>query len=89
MSDNIRKLGVVKRPTTPEKAQAEVIEILEELLEQAKGGHIAEICVVVANASREWDLLTSSTLSISEWVGRLEIVQSDWIGQYKANRDKQ
>lgn len=85
-NDKVKHLNIVKRPTVSEEARREVVEILSELLDKAKAGEISEIAVITANGDL-WEERTSPTISVTTWLGRLAILQADWVASYKAIRD--
>jgi hypothetical protein len=85
--DKIHHLSVVKAPTIPERTRAETVEILEEVLKAAKAGEVSEVVIIALSPNGEWRELATATTSVAEWIGRLKILESDWIDEYKAARD--
>lgn len=73
------KLHAVQPPTADEKARAEVIAHLEEVLAEARRGEISEVLIISLHPDGEWSNLSTRTESISNWVGYLEQTQFDWM----------
>lgn len=77
----ISKLSVVKAPTVEEAISQETIAILEEALEKARAGDIIQV-VIIAKRQEGWHEYASPTESIMEWIGRLEVLKTNWIAKY-------
>lgn len=87
MSDKIHQLKVVSAKEKVERETREdTIKVLRDALKAAKRGEIIETVVIVKYADDfdggGWRELASSTSRFCEWIGRLEILKSNWVSKY-------
>lgn len=77
-----RPLQFVPPPTANEEARAAVIAMLNETLEEAKRGEIAEMVMILKHPQEdEWSERATVTRFRSAWIGKLEILKHNWIIQ--------
>lgn len=74
-------LSLVPKPTASDEIRADVIEILEDALVQAKQGQITSLVVIMLHPDGSWSDWQSSTTQLSEVVGRLECAKQKRVMQ--------
>lgn len=84
MTDKVHHLNIVK-PTGPE-VRADTVEILRDVLREAKKGLVTEV-VILTNGPDGWREQASSTGQFLEWIGRLRVMEAEWIDRYKSLTD--
>jgi hypothetical protein len=83
---SVHNLHVVKPGDRP--VRQDTVAVLKDALKAAKKGEIVE-CVVIARYPDDmpdgtrWRELASGTTNFCEWLGRLEILKTGWIEQYR------
>lgn len=65
------------RPTIEDEVRASVIDTLEKALASAKAGEIADVIVIAHETTGDWRHLASSTLSVREQIGALELMKME------------
>lgn len=92
MSDNVRHLRISKKKTPLEESRADVVQMLEETLAEARRGEIDEIvilgkCAQLPGGDDEWLERASATQNMRAWIGALEMMKADWIEMYRVFRE--
>jgi hypothetical protein len=75
-------LSLVTKPPPSEEIRRDVCRILREALVKAEAGEVAEAIVILKWTDGNWSDERSATVSMSEAVGKLEIVKQAWIASY-------
>lgn len=86
MDEKVRQLHAVAPLTVSDTIRAEVVAKLERALVTAKAGGISEIVILALHPDDEYSQLTSSTMSMTRWIGIMTITMSDWIAQHRENK---
>lgn len=77
--NDVHKLDLVKAKPVEERIKAEVVQLLERYLEEAKRGEIKELFVIALHDNDEWTDRSTSTMHLNSWIGRMEITKLEWI----------
>jgi hypothetical protein len=86
MDEKVRQLHAVAPIRVSDEIRAEVVAKLERALTTAKAGDISEIVILALHPDDEYSQLTSSTMSMTRWIGIMTITVSDWIAQHRKNK---
>lgn len=77
MSDPLR---LVTGPTASELVRADLVQLLERTLEEARRGEITELFMILRHpGDDEWSDRSTPTQGFAGWIGRLEITKQSWI----------
>lgn len=86
MSDPLR---LVTGPTVAETIRAEVIELLERALDEARRGEVTEVFMILKHpGTNKWSDLATSTQSLTDWIGKLEVTKHAWIEHFNQTERK-
>lgn len=78
MSEPIK---LVTKPTVSTEVREAVVEELRGLLIEAEAGTIETVVVIAQYHDGRWSCSKLKTAQVSQTVGRLEIMKSEWIMQ--------
>ena len=83
INDKIVHLKVVKAGEPEVEVHEDTVKLLRDVLRDAKKGVITEV-VIVAKGPDNWQPMCSATCDFLEWIGRLRVLETDWINRYNA-----
>jgi hypothetical protein len=78
----VAPVSLVIPPAPAEKIKRDTIRILRDALAEAEAGEIAEIIVIAKRQDGFWFDERSGTMSMSDAVGKIEIIKQSWIATY-------
>lgn len=73
---------LVTPPTAQENVQKTIVDTLKSALAEAEAGQLTDICLVIGYVNGEWACASSDTLEFTRLIGRLTILQHEWITEY-------
>jgi hypothetical protein len=77
-------LTLITKPKAADDIKVEILDILRGALAEAEAGELDALILVKRQVGGKWGNDRSGLLSITDAVGRLEIIKQEYVYQYLA-----